>query len=185
MMVQNTQVTSSIADHRAAIVTFVVLHPASLLARHVEQCTIPSAIIISALLVASESPVNFGVGASHFLYNHLCNALASQCLAALELLALESSKRIEDSSDQQKDCRNNQACCHGYDADPLYCTHGEIDSGAHVVRTEFANEGIELGGGWADAEEEGYLDEDDDEGAYQADNAKSDHEVGVEDVGNS
>jgi len=33
------------------------------------------------------------------LYDHLRNTLASECLAALELLALEASKRIKDGGE--------------------------------------------------------------------------------------
>lgn len=34
------------------------------------------------------------------LYNHLCDSLSSQCLAALELLAFEASKRVKDGCEQ-------------------------------------------------------------------------------------
>ena len=43
--------------------------------------------------------------------------------------------------------------------------HDGVDGGAHVVRFEAADEGVEAVGGWADAHEEGDFDEDDDEGA--------------------
>lgn len=43
--------------------------------------------------------------------------------------------------------------------------HDEVDRSAHVVRLKAADESIEVLRGRADAEEKGYLDEDDNEGA--------------------
>lgn len=42
--------------------------------------------------------------------------------------------------------------------------HGEVDTGAHVVSCEAAHEGVEFSGRGTDAEEEGDLDENDEEG---------------------
>jgi hypothetical protein len=95
----------------------------------------------------------------------LRNTLPAECLAALELLALKARQRIEDGCDQQEYGCNDQAGRLGPDANPLYGAHHEVYGGAHVVGAEFANEGVEFGRGWADAEEERYLDEDYDEGA--------------------
>ena len=39
------------------------------------------------------------------LYNHLGNSLSTKRLAALELLTLETSKRIEDGCEQKEDGR--------------------------------------------------------------------------------
>jgi hypothetical protein len=136
------------------------------------------------------------------LYDHLRNTLSTQCLAALELLPLEASKRIEDGSNQQKYSGNNQAGCLGPDADPLHCAHYKVDGGAHVVGSEFADEGIEFGRSRADAQEERDFDEDDDEREHsvgqisdlyrkvvradaQADNAKRNDEGWMKDVRNA
>lgn len=134
------------------------------------------------------------------LYDHLCHTLATEGLAALELLALDACERIEYRGEQEEDGGNDQASSLWPDADPLYGAHDEVYGGAHVVGAELADEGVELGRRRADAEEERYLDEDDDEGAHsvaalatfcwrkqrldnvQADNAECDDKVGVEDV---
>jgi hypothetical protein len=138
-----------------------------------------------------------------FLDDHLCNALSTKRLAALELLALETSKRIEDCSKHQEDGCDNQACGHGPDADPLYGAHHKVDGSAHVVGAKLADEFVEFRRGWADAEEKRYFNEYDDEGAYpttlvrletpcdrseevvQAYDAECDDKVGVEDVGDA
>jgi hypothetical protein len=98
------------------------------------------------------------------LYDHLRNTLSTKRLTALELLTLEPSERIEDGRDHQKDGRDNQARSHGPDADPLYDAHHGVDGGAHVVGAEFTDEGVELRGGRADAEEQRDLNEYDEKG---------------------
>ena len=103
---------------------------------------------------------------SEALYDHLRNALSAESLAALERLALYAGQCVEEGSDQQKDGRSNQAAHICHDAYPLYDTHHSIDGSAHVVGAESTDEGVEFGRGWADSEEEGYLDEYDDECAY-------------------
>jgi hypothetical protein len=134
----------------------------------------------------------------------LCDTLSTKCLAALELLSFDACQRIEHGSYQQKDGRNNQTGRLGPDAYPLNSAHYKVYGGAHVIGAELANESVELGRRWADAEEERDLDEDDDERTnsiqsisgrlenqgrweddLQAYNAKGDDKVGVEDVGDS
>lgn len=107
------------------------------------------------------------------LYDHLSDTLPTQCLATLERLALESSQGIKNGSNQEEDSCDNQASCLGPDADPLYSAHDEVDGGAHVVGAEFADEGVELRGGRADAEEERDFDEDDNKGAYSVQRVSS------------
>jgi hypothetical protein len=82
--------------------------------------------------------------------------MSAQSLAALERLALETSKRIEDGSERP-------------DADPLYSAQHGVEPSAHVIRLNLADEGIELRGRWADAEEQRNLDEDDEEGRHSVD----------------
>lgn len=102
----------------------------------------------------------------HLLDDHLGYTLSTQSLAALERLALETSKRVEDSGERQEDSTNDQACWLRPDADPLYSTQYGVETSAHVVCLDLTDEGIELGGCRADAEEERDFDEDDKEGGY-------------------
>ncbi len=51
-----------------------------------------------------------------------------------------------------------------YQRQPLDERHDAVDSGAHVVGFEAADEGVEAGGGGADAQEEGDFYEEDYEG---------------------
>jgi hypothetical protein len=90
--------------------------------------------------------------AALLLYDHLRNTLSTKRLAALELLPLDTRERVEDRSDHQEDGRDNQTRSLGPDADPLYNAHHSVDGSAHVVGTEFTDEGVELRGGWANAE---------------------------------
>lgn len=90
----------------------------------------------------------------HSLYDHLRNSLSAQSLASLEGLALESSEPIKDGGEQQNYGCSNQARSPCPDADPLDNAHGEIKGSAEVVCLELADEGIELGGGRADAEKQ-------------------------------
>lgn len=112
----------------------------------------PCDLVLLSLAIAIEAA----------LYDHLRNTLSTQRLAALESLALEAGQRIENRRNQQEDGANNQARCLGPDADPLHGAHDKVYGGAHVVGAELADEGIELGGGRTDAEEERYFDENDD-----------------------
>lgn len=100
------------------------------------------------------------------LYDHLRDALATERFAALESLTLESSKRVENGCQEQEDCRSDQATRTSRQTRPLHCAHDGVNGCAHVICLELADEGVEFGRRRADAEEEGYLDEYDDEGAY-------------------
>lgn len=79
------------------------------------------------------------------LYDHLRDTLAAQGLAALECLALESSKRVEDGGEHKHHGRGNQARYSGSNAGPLYSAHRKVESGAQVVCLEFADEGVKFG----------------------------------------
>jgi hypothetical protein len=96
--------------------------------------------------------------------DHLRNTLSTECLATLECLALEASQCVEDRSDHKEHSGHDQACGLGPDADPLYGAHYEVYGGAHIIGAEFTDKRVELGRRGADAEEERYLDEDNDEG---------------------
>jgi hypothetical protein len=81
-------------------------------------------------------------------------------------LALEASQRVENRGDHEEHRCHDQTSGLRPDADPLYSAHYEVYGGAHVVGAEFTDKRIELGRRGADAEEERYFDEDDDEGAH-------------------
>lgn len=95
--------------------------------------------------------------------------MSAQSLAALERLALETSKRVEDGSEGQEDGADDQAGRLRPDANPLYSAQHGVEPSAHVIRLNLADEGIELRGRWADAEEQRNLDEDDEEGRHSVD----------------
>lgn len=99
---------------------------------------------------------------------HLRNACASQSLAADELLALETGKRVEDSGDEEEDGGSDQTGGSTDETSPLNCAKADVHGGAHPVGRDFANELIELAGGRADAEKEGHFDEEDDRGGNTA-----------------
>ena len=101
----------------------------------------------------------------HILYDHLCHTMSAQRLAPLERLSLHTGQRIEHGRNKQHHRRRNQTRNINRDADPLYNAHDKVDGRAHVVGLEFADEVIEDGGSWANAQEERDLDEDYDEGA--------------------
>ena len=77
----------------------------------------------------------------------------------------QTGQCIKCSCNQEHHCSRNQtattAC--NYQAQPLYQAHDTIDGGSHVIGREAPDEGIELGGGRTDSQEEGDLDEDEDE----------------------
>jgi hypothetical protein len=104
----------------------------------------------------------------HLLDNHLGNTLSTQGLTALERLALETSKRIEDGSERQEDGTDDQACCLRPNADPLHGAQHGIEAGTHVVCLDLADEGIEFWGRRANAKEQRDLDEDDEERGHSA-----------------
>jgi hypothetical protein len=109
----------------------------------------------------------------HLLDNHLGYALSAQSLAALECLALETSKRIEDGGEGQEDGADDQAGRLRPDADPLYSTQHGVEPSTHVVRLDLTDEGIELGGRRTDAEEQRNLDEDNEEGRHPVDSVNT------------
>jgi len=81
------------------------------------------------------------------LHNHLRNTLPTQRLAPDKVLPPDPSQRIEDSSDEQEKRRDDQTRRLGDDREPLNDAHDEVDGGAHVIRREPADEGVEGGRG--------------------------------------
>jgi hypothetical protein len=102
-------------------------------------------------------------GGKAHLNDHLRNTLTTEGLAADKLLALQTGQRVEDSSDGEHNGGGDQTRGTGDETSPLDTTHDGIHSGAHPVGCEAADEGIELGGCRANAKQEGYLNEEDDE----------------------
>jgi hypothetical protein len=92
--------------------------------------------------------------------NHLRNTLPTQRLTRRKLLLLEPRERIESRSNKQHNRSRDQARRVADQREELDDAHGEVDGGAHVICLEAADEGVEVLGGWADAEEEGDFDED-------------------------
>jgi hypothetical protein len=92
----------------------------------------------------------------------LRNTLPAKRLAALECLSPDTSERVEDGREEQEQRRCDQTSRPGYNAQPLHNAHDQVDGGAHVIGLESADESIEFRGGRADAEEERYLNEQDD-----------------------
>ena len=85
--------------------------------------------------------------------NHLCNALPTQRLAPHEALPFQSSNEVADRGKQQDHGCSNQACWKSDDAEELDEGHGAVYARSHVVCRKPPDESIEVGGGWADAEE--------------------------------
>ena len=105
----------------------------------------------------------------NLLDNHLGYTLSTQSLAALERLALETSKRVEDGGEGKEDGAYDQTGRLRPDADPLYSAQHGVESSAHVIRLNLADEGVELGGRRANTKEQRNLDEDDEEGRHSVD----------------
>lgn len=142
-------------------------------------CAIPSSaclILVRATTAAASAPfaiirseTTSSSGICIFLDNHLGYALSTQGLAALERLALETSKRVEDGGEGEEDGADDQAGRLRPDANPLYSAQHGVEPSAHVVRLDLADEGIELGGCRADSEQQRDLDENDEEGRHSVD----------------
>jgi hypothetical protein len=96
--------------------------------------------------------------------DHLRNALPAQRLTRRKLLLLQPRERIESRSDQQHDRSRDQARRVADDGEELDDAHDEVDGGAHVVCLEAADEGVEVLGCRADAQQQRDFDEDEDEG---------------------
>jgi hypothetical protein len=94
----------------------------------------------------------------------LRNTLATEGLAANESLTLDGSKEVADGSDGQEDGGCDQSTGIGDDAEVQDNSHDGVDACAYPIRRDHADGIIELGRGRADAEEQGDLDEQDDQG---------------------
>ncbi len=90
--------------------------------------------------------------------------MTTEGLAADKRLATDSSQEIADGRESQDDGGRDQRGGLVDEAEVEYNSHGTVRAGAGVVGRDRADHGIELGGRGADAEEQGNLDEQDDEG---------------------
>lgn len=104
------------------------------------------------------------LGLAPALDNHLRDARAAEGLGADEVLALEAGKSIADGSQGEEDATGDERGRPSERAQENDDGHDEIDGGTDVVGGDPADEAVELARGRADAEEEGHLDEEDDEG---------------------
>lgn len=119
---------------------------------------IPIVHALSSILPATTQTV------PSLLDNHLRNSMPTQCLAPYKTLSLNPSQQIEECRKQQEHRRSHQARRAEDEAEPLDHAQNAVERRAHVVCLKAADEGVELGGRRADAQEERDLDEDDDEG---------------------
>lgn len=103
--------------------------------------------------------ISMNVRSIEILDNHLRNAMATKSLATNESLAPNSCKEIADSRNQEKDTRSNQASGGANSAKKLEECHHTVRSGAKVVGGDTANGFIKLGRGWANSEQQGDLEE--------------------------
>jgi len=76
------------------------------------------------------------------LNNHLSDAVSTQCLATNEALPSNTSERVEAGCYQKEYGSCNQTRRPSDDRKPLDDAHDKIDTCAHVVRLESANECI-------------------------------------------
>jgi hypothetical protein len=83
------------------------------------------------------------------LHNHLRNALSTESLTRSELLLLQTRQRVERRGDQQHHSSRNQARRITNQGEPLDDAHDTVDSGAHVIRLEAADEAVEGFRSWA------------------------------------
>lgn len=97
------------------------------------------------------------------LDDHLRNSLSTQSLAANKVLALQSSQSIEESGNEKQDGGRNQTRCTGDKTDPLDGAHDGIHGRAHPVSGESPNEVVEFLRSWANPEQEGNLNENEDQ----------------------
>ena len=100
------------------------------------------------------------------LDDHLGDARAAEGLAPDEGLALDAGEQVAESGDGEDHSGHNQGGSSNRETEPLYEGHGTVGAGAHVVRRDLADRGVEGGRGRADSQEKRHLDEEDDERRY-------------------
>lgn len=98
------------------------------------------------------------------LYNHLGDTVTAQGLAANECLSLDACKAVADRRKKQENSRGDERRAPVDTAHELDDGHDKIGGGTHVVCRNSADEGVELAGGRADAQQERDFDEQDQEG---------------------
>lgn len=99
------------------------------------------------------------------LDDHLRNALSTEGLTAHELILPQCRDCIAGRRYKEKYSRRDQTGWANDQTKPLNQAHNTINGGAHNRGGEFADEVVEFAAGRAYAEEEGYFDEEDYEGA--------------------
>jgi len=71
------------------------------------------------------------------------------------------------------------------DAEPLDDSHGKINSGSHVVRSESAHESVKLCRRRADSKQERNFDENYEERACEAESSEENHDANMEEMGDA
>ena len=117
------------------------------------------------------------------LHDHLCDALATKCLASDEVLLFQAGQSVACAGKEEEHGGGNQAGGIGDETEPLDQTHCSVDSGSystcqscsrctwktqrrtHVVCGKPSNEGVELRRSRADSQQKRYLNEDQDDRA--------------------
>ncbi len=98
------------------------------------------------------------------LHDHLGNALTAEGLAANKILAPDGGEEVADPGEGEEDARVDETGAAANGADELDGGHDAVGGSAHVVGRHPADRVIKGRRGRADSQEEGYLDEEDDEG---------------------
>jgi hypothetical protein len=99
------------------------------------------------------------------LDDHLSNTLPAECFATHEALSFHTGQSIESSSNGEEYRRGNKTRSLLDETEPLDDRHDEVDSSAHIVCRESPHEGVKLRRCRADAHEEWYFNEDNEERA--------------------
>lgn len=98
------------------------------------------------------------------LYDHLRHTLATERLRADKSLSLDACQEVTQGSGRQDDGLSDEGGRAGDDTEPLDDGHDTVRSSTHVVGRDHADIAVEDAGGRADAQQQGDLDENNNEG---------------------
>lgn len=123
---------------------------------------------------------------SVFLDNHLGNTVTAEGLAADEGLATDTGEGVADRSEEEEDGSRDQARGDNQVAQELDNRHDKVGGGAEIVGRDLADKLVELAGRGADAQQQGNLNKEDEEGGHKGESAEDDEKgVDGEDVGDA
>lgn|SRR5687768_14066017 len=139
-----------------------------ILSLHGRRDSTPTDLLIIPLppniSILPKSPPSQADDISRCLDNHLRDTLSTQGLAADERLALDTRSEVAECRQSEEHSGSNQSAGAVKQAEEDNDGHDGVGGGAHVVRGDLADGIVEFRGGWADAEEKGNFDEEDQEG---------------------